>query len=76
MTPLATTLLVLPDAVLQRCAGGLPFLAHSVRPGASCSSVGLKQAYQGWDGTTRTMQRKPMWQVEVSIPCAIRAAGR
>jgi hypothetical protein len=24
----------------------------------------------------RTMQRKPRWQVEVSIPWAIRAAGR
>lgn len=29
-------------------------------------------AHAAW----RTMQRKPMWQVEVSIPWAMRAAGR
>jgi hypothetical protein len=26
--------------------------------------------------SARTTQRKPRWQVEVSIACAIRAAGR
>ncbi len=42
---------------------------YSVHPPNDCA---IARAYCG----ARTMQRKPRWHVDVSIGCAIRAAGR
>lgn len=48
-----------------------PLQGHAC-PQAQEDAKGAEQS----QGSTRTMQRKPMWQVEVSIPWAMRAAGR
>ncbi len=48
-----------------------PLQGHAC-PQAQADAKGAGQS----QGSTRTMQRKPMWQVEVSIPWAMRAAGR
>jgi hypothetical protein len=63
----------------RKYAGGLPVAKRTVHPNP-CGMNALRTSEKGYTGTARAgacdTQRNPRWQVEVSMGCAIRAAGR
>ena len=53
-----------------------PVAASNVQSLATSAFIRTMSKTPCGHSAIRTMQRNPRWHVDVSIPCAIRAAGR